>query len=407
MDRNKINGVFKNLKKKGLLTKEGAFYIEIRKSRSLVLIVLLLFIVFLLFLALGFKSPFFIGVSFLVGYSFLMLFSFVKDEPCSSYWYNNRVVTKNFLGRNAHVLNYSSLESVVRCARFDEKSKRWYNVIDISFRNSSTSFILLKDDLRSLQFLRSCFDNVFSNKVSSADLELELEIFARMLTRGDAHLDRKENECAIRYFVDLKKYRDQGYRPSYFSDRLLFLQKQFGCESKEEREANFQDLMREIEDFGALTYRERLSLFTCLFKCAYVSDRVVDEQELDLLSQIANSLAILEWDFLHLKCYFEGKKQKKAKQNGTGNTQQQNRFQRACSSRTQKAYSLLNLEQGATLGDVKRAYRTQVKSCHPDTLPSNATVKEREEASQRFRTITEAYDFLCAELCVEPVVVPK
>lgn len=407
MEKKKINDVFKNLKKKGLLTKEGAFYIEIRKSRSLVLIVLLSFVVFLSFLFLGFKYPFFIGVSVVAGISSLMLFSFVRDETCSSYWYDNRVVIKNFLGRDMYVGKYSYLAAVVRSTKFDEKSKRWYNVIYVSFRNSDIPPLSLKDDLRSLQFLRSCFDNVFSNKVLDEDLELELEIFAMVLTRGNAPLNRTENKYALSYFVGLRKYRDLGYRSSYFSERLSFWQKQFGCESKEEREANFQCLLREIEDCETLTYEERLSLLTCLFRCTYVSDRFVDEQELNLLSQIANSFSILEWDFLLIKCRFEEKKRKDSKKKGTEDTRQQKRYQQACSNRTRKAYSLLNLNQDATLNDVKSAYRTLVKSCHPDTLPPTATEAEREAASQRFRTITEAYDFLCAELVAEPVSVTR
>ena len=67
----------------------------------------------------------------------------------------------------------------------------------------------------------------------------------------------------------------------------------------------------------------------------------------------------------------------------------------------------MGLDEKATLDEVKSAYRTQVKTCHPDTLPPTATETEREEASIRFRTVTEAYDFLCEELVVEPVSVTK
>ena len=73
----------------------------------------------------------------------------------------------------------------------------------------------------------------------------------------------------------------------------------------------------------------------------------------------------------------------------------------------QEAFSLLNLRPDATLEEVKSAYRTLVKTCHPDTLPPTAKDSEREEASIRFRSLTEAYDFLCAELCAEPVSVAK
>ena len=83
------------------------------------------------------------------------------------------------------------------------------------------------------------------------------------------------------------------------------------------------------------------------------------------------------------------------------------RYRSVCASRKREAFNLLGLKADATLEEVKSAYRTLVKSCHPDTLPPTATEAEREEASQRFRTITEAYDFLCAELVAEPVSVTR
>ena len=86
---------------------------------------------------------------------------------------------------------------------------------------------------------------------------------------------------------------------------------------------------------------------------------------------------------------------------------QRERFQSVCSSRKREACNLLGVSTEASLEEVKSAYRKQVKSCHPDTLPPTATDGEREEATIRFRTVTEAYDFLCAELCAEPVSVAR
>ncbi|MBO7507547.1 MAG: J domain-containing protein, partial [Paludibacteraceae bacterium] len=100
-------------------------------------------------------------------------------------------------------------------------------------------------------------------------------------------------------------------------------------------------------------------------------------------------------------------KQQRSRRNGTENAQQSERYQSAYSNRLKEAYKILGLKEKALLEEVKTAYRTQVKTCHPDTLPLTATEAEREEAAIRFRSLTEAYDFLCEELVAEPVSVAK
>lgn len=50
-----------------------------------------------------------------------------------------------------------------------------------------------------------------------------------------------------------------------------------------------------------------------------------------------------------------------------------------------ECYSILNLEKGATLEDVKRAYRRRAFELHPDLHPGNA------EAGRQFQRLNEAY----------------
>ena len=154
-----------------------------------------------------------------------------------------------------------------------------------------------------------------------------------------------------------------------------------------------------------MTYANRKDLLASLFEYAYVGDGMVDEEELNFLSQLASTFGIKEWDFLSLKRRFEGEKQEESKRKGDEDTRQQKRYQQVRSNCVQEAFSLLNLRPDATLEEVKSAYRTLVKTCHPDTLPPTAKDKEREEVTIRFRTVTEAYDFLCEELRKERVVV--
>ena len=51
-------------------------------------------------------------------------------------------------------------------------------------------------------------------------------------------------------------------------------------------------------------------------------------------------------------------------------------------------YDVLGIEPGATLDEVKRAYRALAKELHPDANPDDTV------AANRFREVTEAYDLL-------------
>ena len=51
-------------------------------------------------------------------------------------------------------------------------------------------------------------------------------------------------------------------------------------------------------------------------------------------------------------------------------------------------YVILGLERGATLADVKRAYKRLARRFHPDINPGDRT------AAQQFRQISEAYETL-------------
>lgn len=60
------------------------------------------------------------------------------------------------------------------------------------------------------------------------------------------------------------------------------------------------------------------------------------------------------------------------------------------------AYKLLKLSDGATLKDVTRAYRREVKASHPDRHHM-ATEIERANAEEHFKQINEAYHLILDE----------
>ncbi|MBI5596418.1 MAG: J domain-containing protein [Elusimicrobia bacterium] len=59
-------------------------------------------------------------------------------------------------------------------------------------------------------------------------------------------------------------------------------------------------------------------------------------------------------------------------------------------------WRLLELEPGADLGELKRAYREQAKTWHPDRFPYDATL--RQGCEDRMRLINQAYEALTALL---------
>ena len=54
-------------------------------------------------------------------------------------------------------------------------------------------------------------------------------------------------------------------------------------------------------------------------------------------------------------------------------------------------YSILGVDKNATQDDIKKAYRTQVKKCHPDLHPGD------EKAAERFKELKEANEVLSDE----------
>ena len=416
MDKGKIDSVFEDLKSKNMLKKDGAFYMGDSVAGMIETFLLALF-----FLAVfGFGISYLwildgwrkiLGMMLFSPFALLVLWG-LWLLPARLYWYRDRLVTKNSFGTNVHEYSYSDISEIKRYPKYDEKTKKYEITIDISFRKRGMDTISIDDDPRACEFFRSCFGDIFSEQecdVHDDEYDLRMKLFARVLKR-DATECRpyvKERQCAVRYFTSLKTYRGRGDEERYFTNRLTYWLKQCKRDTKEKCVEDCRTLGREIMKSKSMVYEERLALLTYFFECTYVEDGLVDEWELELLSQIAISLEIRSWDFVSLKHRFEGKKQEESKQKGEENTRQQKRYQQVCSNRKQEAYSLLELKPGATLEEVKRAYRTLVKTCHPDTLPPTALTSEREEATIRFRTITEAYDFLCAELSKEPVSVVR
>ena len=446
MDTVKIENIFKEWQKKAMLTKKGALLVDPKHVRVLKTILSLPGILLAIFISFIIGFMLIMGpvlslvslsegetlVSLVLGILFVLccvlcivfypipslllskcpdffetilypfveplLFPFLRSKPILLFHKDHLVLSTGWIGPKEKCF-YSDMEKIT-CSRLSKKAF----LLRILFkgRKKPIEVEIAPNTGDVLHLLGSAFQPIFVNEPLCEDM---LRLYADMITLGrDPKSQQDGLQCAMKYFSE-PKYKDYDY-----TRRLTELVDTFNQYRAQKRMPGSEDYINRclsvLQNKG-VDYDGRLALLSHLFECAYVSEEMVDVVELDRLSRIAYYFRIREWDFLSLKYSFEAMKQQRGRRNGTENAQQRERYQSAYSNRMKEAYKILGLNEKATLEEVKTAYRTQVKTCHPDTLPPTAKDSEREEASIRFRSLTEAYDFLCAELCAEPVSVAK
>lgn len=156
-----------------------------------------------------------------------------------------------------------------------------------------------------------------------------------------------------------------------------FFTRQFGVESTQERMLLFREILKQdiqlqpvcfqIRDH--LDYSSRLELMHLLFGLA-AADGHVNDQELDLLKQIADYTRIQTNDFLSLQAMFV--KDKKA------------------------AYQILEIDKSVTDDEVKKAYRKMAMKYHPDKV-HHLGPEFQNDAQEKFKKINEAYETIKKE----------
>ncbi len=335
--------------------------------------------------------------------SIVRFFTDRMEAPC---FYNDRMVSFPSLPIYRKSFYYSDLKEVVYGGRGSKKPR-----LRITFKGKNKTFVIKEEPglSRLLYLFGSAFKPIFINEPFYEDM---LRLFADVITlRSDSQYQSEGLQCALRYFSE-SKYRDLDYQRKLTEQVDSFRQYREGGRSPN-REHFIDRCMSEkcksVVDNAGVDYADRLDLLTHLFECAYASDGKMDDEEIARLSVYGGFLCVDDWDVISLMYAFEAGTHSVgwAKEKKENEHQRRSHYQTTRSNRMEKAYGLLRLPLDASLEEVKSAYRAQVKTCHPDTLPSTATDGERAAAAIRFRTITEAYDFLCAVLSAEPVSVTK
>jgi DnaJ like chaperone protein len=118
-----------------------------------------------------------------------------------------------------------------------------------------------------------------------------------------------------------------------------------------------------------MDYSSRLQLLHFLFGIAQ-ADGKVDASELNMIEQIANNMGISSKDLDSIKSMFV--------------------------PNTDAAYKILEIDQGATDEEVKKAYRKMAMKYHPDKV-SYLGEDFQNAAKEKFQKVNEAYENLKKE----------
>ncbi len=230
-------------------------------------------------------------------------------------------------------------------------------------------------------------------------------LFARVILL-DGVTSSGKNEIAEEFLTEQFPYFKKQSIKRFLEDAIVEYR-------KHPKKRTLEMCCNEIASSRKLKYENLRTMMRYLFLIAYDS-LGIEEKEIVVLRQIAQSLGLLKWDLLSLEYEFEyrlyeGQRKKvyqkedntHRKQQKQQNKQEEKEEKSADRQRTlsqqrlKMAYDLLALSPSCSETDIKQAYRSKAKQFHPDALPKNCTVRELELATEQFRQVTEAYNYLC------------
>lgn len=194
-----------------------------------------------------------------------------------------------------------------------------------------------------------------STQTQSGDFEVSLLILASLVIKADGKQEQQELDFVRLQFVHM-----------YGKDRANHAFRLFKEISKQTNISLSQVCMqiRQMMDHAS-----RLQLLHFLFGIAKADGHVADI-EVETIERMSRYLGINPKDFDSIKAMFY---------NSSAN-----------------AYKILELENNATVQDIKKAYRKMAKKYHPDKV-QHLGPEHQQGAEEKFRKVQEAYDQLLKE----------
>lgn len=189
----------------------------------------------------------------------------------------------------------------------------------------------------------------------AVDFEMSLLVLSAIVIKADEKIDQRELDFVRNQFVQMfgKERANAAFR--------LFK----GIMAK--GDISTKAVCDQIRN--STTHATRLQLLHFLFGIAS-ADNIVNESEVQIIKTIANYLYISQADFESIKAMFY--------------------------KDSKSAYRILEIEESATVDDIKKAYRTLVKKHHPDKL-QHLGEAQLIGANEKFLQIQEAYETIRKE----------
>ena len=189
-----------------------------------------------------------------------------------------------------------------------------------------------------------------------AVFQINLLSILAYVAKVDGHVDRREVDTILAFF------RQSGFGAAQMPvlERTL----NFALTQEIDLESTCRNFSR------AVNYEARLMLLRVVY-LVVMADQKVHPKEKTAIEQIAHFLGIQDNDFEMLRAEFL--------------------------KTADKFYKVLGLQPGATLAEVKKAYRKLALKYHPDRV-AHLGKEYTAVAEEKFKTINEAYEQVTKEL---------
>lgn len=194
------------------------------------------------------------------------------------------------------------------------------------------------------------------SQTQSGDFEVSLLILASIVIKADGKQDQRELDFVRQQFVGM--YGKERANHAFKLFKSINSQKNIST-----RQVCLQ--IRQMMD-----HPSRLQLLHFLFGIAK-ADGAVTQDEVSQIYTITGYLGISARDYESIKAMFY--------------------------SSSLNAYKILEIEKGATIDEVKKAYRKMAKKYHPDKV-IHLGKEHQEGAEEKFRQVQDAYEQLQKEL---------
>ncbi|WP_299548105.1 TerB family tellurite resistance protein [Seonamhaeicola sp.] len=192
-------------------------------------------------------------------------------------------------------------------------------------------------------------------QTQSGDFEVSLLVLASIVIKADGKQDQRELDYVRQQFANM-----------YGKERANHAFQLFKGISKQK--VSKRQVCLQIKQM--MDHPSRLQLIHFLFGIAK-ADGVVTQDEERQIQIMAGYLGINARDYESIKAMFY--------------------------SSSDNAYTVLEIEKGATVDEIKKAYRKMAKKYHPDRV-IHLGKEHQNGAEEKFRQVQEAYEHLQKEL---------